>query len=311
MAGHRKPQPLEEAIAAFTGSPETPLWVLPGWLVGGLLINWLSNLGMLWTGVLIVVVGGGYGLLYIWNRRRQRKKKIAMELQLAERPPERVLGLILPISTPNLVRGNEQEKENLVSLVESAEPHIDQPLTPEEEALLERSNLKPALAALEYHWGQGPDAEAGRASRLQEVWLIATEEDDSGGQRIGSAGGAAALLQRWFFSRHPEARQQVRFYRDEYEGISLRVGSRNYTQLWNVVDHIYTKAPYKPEQILADITPGTKVMSVAIALACLPPKRRMQYVVGRRDPHTGEPLPEGVLRPMLIDVDPYLEEEEE
>jgi len=310
MAGRRKRQPLEEAIAAFTGSPETPLWVLPGWLVGGLLINWLSNLGMLWTAVLIVGVGGCYGVLYFWKRYRQRKKKMAVELD-AETPPEQVLGLILPISTPTLQRPNEQKNAALRALLESAEQQIDQPLTPEEEALLNDSNLKPALAALEYHWGQGQEAEAGRASRLQEVWLIATEDADLQGQRIGSAGGAAALLQRWFFSRHPEARQQVTFYRDEYKGVSLRVGSRNYTQLWNVVDSIYAKAPYKPEEIIADITPGTKVMSVAIALACLPPKRRMQYMVGRRDPHTGEPLPEGVLRPMLIDVDPYLEEEEE
>ena len=310
MAIRRNRRPLAEAIAAFTGSPETPLWVLPGWLVGGLLINWLSNLGMPWTGVLIVGVGVCYGVLYLWKRHRQWKKKIAVELQLAETPPDRVLGLILPISTPSLLRANDQEKETLRALLASAEQQIDHPLTQEDQALLERSNLKPALAALEYHWGQGPKAQSGCASRLREVWLIATEEADPQGQRIGSAGGAAALLQRWFFSRHPEARGPVTFHRDAYQGISLRVSSRNYTQLWNVVDHIYTKAPYKPEEILADITPGTKVMSVAIALACLPPKRRMQYMVAPRDPQTGEPCPKADLRPMLIDIDPYLEEEE-
>jgi len=309
MDGRRKRQPLEEAIAAFTGSPETPLWVLPGWLVGGLLINWLSNLGMPWTGVLIVGVGVCYGVLYLWKRYRQRKKKMAVELD-AETPPEQVLGLILPISTPNLQRPNEEKNDALRAMVGSAEQHIDQPVSPEEEAVLNDTNLKPALAALEYHWGQGPKAQSGCASRLREVWLIATEEADPQGQRIGSAGGAAALLERWFFSRHPEARGPVTFHRDAYQGISLRVSSQNYTQLWNVVDHIYTQAPYKPEQIIADITPGTKVMSVAIALACLPPKRRMQYMVAPRDPQTGEPCPKADLRPMLIDIDPYLEEEE-
>ena len=309
MDGRRKRQPLEEAIAAFTGSPETPLWVLPGWLVGGLLINWLSNLGMPWTGVLIVGVGVCYGVLYLWKRYRQRKKKMAVELD-AETPPEQVLGLILPISTPNLQRPNEEKNDALRAMVGSAEQHIDQPVSPEEEAVLNDTNLKPALAALEYHWGQGPKAQSGCASRLREVWLIATEEADPQGQRIGSAGGAAALLERWFFSRHPEARGPVTFHRDAYQGISLRVSSQNYTQLWNVVDQIYTQAPYKPEQIIADITPGTKVMSVAIALACLPPKRRMQYMVAPRDPQTGEPCPKADLRPMLIDIDPYLEEEE-
>ena len=308
MAIRRNRRPLAEAIAAFTGSPNTPLWVLPAWLVGGVLVNWLSNYGV----IAIFLISLVYLGVYLWNycHLRKKKKKLDMELQLAETPPDRVLGLILPISTPSLLRANDQEKETLRALLASAEQQIDHPLTQEDQALLERSNLKPALAALEYHWGQGPKAQSGCASRLREVWLIATEEADPQGQRIGSAGGAAALLERWFFSRHPEARGPVTFHRDAYQGISLRVSSRNYTQLWNVVDHIYTKAPYKPEEILADITPGTKVMSVAMALACLPPKRRMQYMVAPRDPQTGEPCPKADLRPMLIDIDPYLEEEE-
>ncbi|NJM49236.1 MAG: hypothetical protein HC860_26210 [Alkalinema sp. RU_4_3] len=44
--------------------------------------------------------------------------------------------------------------------------------------------------------------------------------------------------------------------------------------------------------MIADITGGTKMMSVAIAMACVAPKRRMQYV----DMAGGLPV--------VLDVDP-------
>lgn len=49
-------------------------------------------------------------------------------------------------------------------------------------------------------------------------------------------------------------------------------------------------------------------MSVALATACVPPKRRMQYMDTERDRH-GIPLPNGTLAPIAIDVDPILNRE--
>ncbi|WP_051470164.1 hypothetical protein [Fischerella sp. PCC 9605] len=57
--------------------------------------------------------------------------------------------------------------------------------------------------------------------------------------------------------------------------------------------------------IVADITGGTKMMSVALAMACIPPRRRMQYMDSQRD-WQGNPLPTGEMKPVVIDIDPIL-----
>ena len=72
----------------------------------------------------------------------------------------------------------------------------------------------------------------------------------------------------------------------------------------------FEQSPYKAENIIADITPGTKLMTLAIGLACLEPKRTMQYIVAGRNPLTGEVLQEGRRVPILVDVDPYLYQQE-
>jgi hypothetical protein len=57
--------------------------------------------------------------------------------------------------------------------------------------------------------------------------------------------------------------------------------------------------------MVADVTGGTKMMSVALAMACVPPKRRMQYMDSQRD-WQGNPLTAGKIIPVSIDVDPFL-----
>jgi len=51
-------------------------------------------------------------------------------------------------------------------------------------------------------------------------------------------------------------------------------------------------------------------MTLAIGLACLEPKRTMQYIVAGRHPLTGEVLRRGRRVPILVDVDPYLYQQE-
>jgi hypothetical protein len=76
--------------------------------------------------------------------------------------------------------------------------------------------------------------------------------------------------------------------------------------IWLAIDTIFEQASFKARNVIMDITPGNKPMTVAMALACLEPNRTMQYIVTGRDPLTGEVLG-GVRRePVLIDIHPYL-----
>jgi len=68
------------------------------------------------------------------------------------------------------------------------------------------------------------------------------------------------------------------------------------------VDKIFQSADYKDEKIVADITGGTKMMSIALTLACIPPKRLLQYMDSQRD-WEGNPLEKGEMKPTLIDID--------
>jgi hypothetical protein len=47
------------------------------------------------------------------------------------------------------------------------------------------------------------------------------------------------------------------------------------------------------------------MMSISLAMACLPPRRKMQYMDSKRD-WKGEPLAQGDIKPVVIDVDPIL-----
>jgi len=95
-----------------------------------------------------------------------------------------------------------------------------------------------------------------------------------------------------------------------YETTSIHSSHSETLKVWLLVDEIFEGSPYKVENIMSDITPGTKLMTLAIGLACLEPKRTMQYIVAGRHPLTGEVLREGRRVPILVDVDPYLYQQE-
>jgi hypothetical protein len=75
------------------------------------------------------------------------------------------------------------------------------------------------------------------------------------------------------------------------------VAEYDYEQVFQTCDQIFRQSNYKEEVMIADITGGTKMMSVAIAMACVAPKRRMQYV----DMAGGLPV--------VLDVDPIFYQE--
>ena len=161
-------------------------------------------------------------------------------------------------------------------------------LKPEDFQDLLGSNLEPPLRAVEYHYKTGS---------LRDCYLIATLDTDheSGSKDV------PPVLEKWFKALYPES--SVVFH----HGDSLCVSSRDYVELWRLVDKLFLTSTHKPEHIIADVTSGTKLMSVGVALACLPEKRTMQYMSAGRD-WRGEPLKEGQLTPILVDIDPFLEQ---
>ena len=48
------------------------------------------------------------------------------------------------------------------------------------------------------------------------------------------------------------------------------------------------------------------MMSVALSIACISPKRRLQYMDSKRD-WQGNPLQKGEIKPMLIEIDPVIQ----
>ncbi len=281
---------------ALMGAPDAPIWILPAWFLGGVTVNVLSGyLGVPGLGFVTLLIVAGYVGWAWWRWRR-----VELVPEMVEQEPPGKHGLILPLSTIALLGGAEKEREKLPAALSRLADNTPGPPSETDFALLESSNLASPLRAIEYHHEKGT---------LRDCWLITTErvEYQDGTAEEGSK-DTAEILKKWFFHRHPDALKNVAFHYGDDE--NLCVHPRDYARLWLLVDSLFERVPYKAESIIVDITPGTKPMTLAIALACLEPKRTMQYIVAGRDPLTGEVLPKGQKKPVLIDVDPYLYTEE-
>lgn len=101
---------------------------------------------------------------------------------------------------------------------------------------------------------------------------------------------AAALLAKYVEYRHGGAG------RVHCEGLALK-GAWDYVRLWSKAQRIYRNAPFKAAALL---TGGTNRMSVALALTCMAPGRRLQYRETGRD-WQGQPLPNRDPTPVVID----------
>jgi len=214
---------------------------------------------------------------------------------MREQQPTGKAGLILLLSRLDpRARGTPEEVQQRAQEVQAAAERIaslddESQLSDDDFRSLLRTNLEPALQALQFHYVEGT---------LRECWMIGTPDEarDDGGVVRGSA-WLSTILQRWF--NHVNPGHSVRFP-PAYE-----VKPRAYVELWNKVDEIFRSSPYRPDTIICDITGGLKLMSVGAALACLSEGRTMQYMATDRD-WKGEPIPRGEMKPVLVDINPYL-----
>ncbi len=291
----RKSVPFSEFVTALIGQPNLPLALgafligllgnvlanaLGGWKVAGIAGNWII-LTLLTLGVVALY-------RYQWSRTLQPF------IEMVEAAPAGKAGLILLLSPLNpMARGTAEEVSRRTRQVEDAVQRIatgdGTSATDADFAALFGTNLEPELRAVEFHYAE---------KTLRDCWTIGTADELRDGKIVerGSA-DQAVVLERWFNHLHPG--HSVVFNQPRV------VKSRDYIKLWNTVDGIFRTCQFKPDAVICDITGGLKLMSVGAGLACVGDGRSMQYMATKRD-WKGDPLPQGQMVPVLVDINPYL-----
>lgn len=199
-----------------------------------------------------------------YDRRRAKAVDPIQGISLTKVAPRPAESLILCVSdySPRRQSLNEEMVQKQIEFL-IAHPNPDE--SDFKKINFFQSNLLPQIKAIEYHVGT-----------LQELWLLPTEESIRSAQLL-------AKFVRWRFGDKPNI--QIENPIPEYD----------YETLCKVSDRIFAKSKFKEDCILADITSGTKMMSVALAVSCVPQKRRMQYM----------DMSDGA-SPVVLDIDPIL-----
>lgn len=254
-----------------------------GQLLDASLLNILSAVG-----VLALMSAFGYLSRKREKERQQQLRSVTFQPRKDDRPGK-TRGMILLISPydprDRAIASSDAFRQALEKILSSGNQKL--PVEEFNNINLPSSNLAPQLKAVEYHATQ---------SALKELWLIATNSvTGKDGKPTGGSEGAATILTKYLNMKFPSLVIHP----------PVRVDDWDYKAIWESVEEIYRTADYKDELLVADITGGNKIMSVATALACIPPKRRLQYIYSQRDSF-GRPLEGGQIDPILIDVDPIL-----
>ena len=235
-------------------------------------------------------------LVWWWiDRRRDQQRRLGVVVE--KKPPQAARGLILLLSPYDPRDAHLRQEQTLQPLVERI-LQLPNPKASDFEAInLFKSNLMPQIRAITYHAAQGT---------LRDIWLITTLSyetqypTETGMQTIAVKGSeqAADILIHYL-------RSQYGIDRFDIHTEDLTVQEWQYDKVCQKAETIFQTSGYVDDVIVADITGGTKMMSVALAMACIPPKRRMQYMDTQRD-WQGKPIVERGVQPLLIDIDPIL-----
>jgi CRISPR-associated protein (Cas_Cas02710) len=262
-------------------SPRSPLELI-GFILVGLIINWLSN------ATLIGFIGSAILFWIFWLRgiNRETKRLENVSYSVNKKAPKGARGLILLLSpyspfSPQLK--NEATLKNFADyILDKSNDQLQ--LVDFENIGLFNSNLLPQIEAIKYHIEQG---------RLRDIWLITsqTQEKTKGSELT------AQILEKYLNLEYGQ--------RIDIHCQGFTANDWDYHKLWQFGERIFRESGYEDGLVVADITGGTKMMSVALAMACIQPKRRMQYMESQRD-WQGNPSG-GKLQPVLIDVNPIFD----
>ncbi|HBE20659.1 MAG TPA: hypothetical protein DEG17_07265 [Cyanobacteria bacterium UBA11149] len=265
-------------------APNSP-WQFLGFVVVTIIMTQLTEfnpVGLVGTIIIFII---WWWLDLQKSQERIKYLKEQSFLFLKPQPPAPAKGLILLLSTYSPSQPHLRDPQVLEPLVKKIRQTLITQLTEEDFTNIDifNSNLRPQIEAIKFHADSGI---------LHELWFLATP--DSRGERGSEI--AAEILARYTLFKY---NCQLTINR----GQDYTVESWNYLKLCQIVQEIFENSGYKDEVIVADITGGTKMMSVALAMACISsPKRKMQYMDSKRD-WQGEPLSQGEIKPILIDVD--------
>jgi hypothetical protein len=223
--------------AALMGSTDTPLWVFPMWLVGGVALNKISEHFSLSLALTILGVILATGVIWMQKRRHKNSEMVP---ELVEKAPTGKDGIILPLSTIALYKGSETDRSDLNTLIESALRSEENVLDDKKLVLLENRNLQSPFRAIEYHYEKG---------KLKECWLITTiDVTYPDGQLERGSWYAAGILEKWFLGKYPQAAGKVKFH----HGPELQVHPRDYAKFWLMIDEIFERASYKAQNVIMD-----------------------------------------------------------
>lgn len=277
----------EREIAQFQKlfSPDTPV-MYSGFILLTLALAKAVNYIPTSVDTLLLGFVGAVALVVAFaHRNRQRRQLQLLTFTVSRQPPSGARGLILLVSPfdPRVqaLRDPEVLQPKIATLL--ARPAETLSAEDWETVNLMGSNLRPQVEAVRFHMEQG---------RLHDVWLIHSERDET-----AQGSGTAAQLLEQYLQRHYSS---IRVHRDGYG-----VPAWNYGELWKKAEEIFRTSGLANEAIVADVTGGTKMMSVALATACVAPGRRMQYMDTERD-WQGQPLGRGTSVPVMVDVEPLL-----
>ncbi len=254
--------------------------------IGFALINMLISItssGNLWGALGIAVVFLVWYRLDIWWRQ-----KLSVGIKTTKVPPQGARGLILLLS--RYFAGRVDDKEIPKDKIESGIKNllgksIDQLTKADFSAInLQNSNLEPQIKAVDYHL---------EAGTLQEVWFVGSKDSEE----------TARILQKYLQFQYG-TRITVHFDPSEF-----LADDWDYAKFTQITEDIFQQSDIRDRSILVDVTGGTKMMSVALAMACIPPQRKMQYIDSQRD-WQGNPLAKGDKAPVVIDFDPILYRED-
>lgn len=261
-------------------SPRSPLD-----FIGFAGITWIINLLTSGQPMGFILVGGFAIFWWQFDRWRTRRQAQQTAFSVNKEIPRPAKGLILLLSPYNPSNPSLKDETILKQLLDTI-LNLPAPQAADFDRInLLSSNLFPQIKAIEYHINQGS---------LRDVWLITSESYDT----VKGSEITAAILEKYLHFQYGQQRLDIHTK-------NLSVKDYDYASLCQLGEKIFREAGYKDEVLVADITGGTKMMSVALAMACIPPGRRMQYMDSQRD-WQGNPLAKGQMSPVVIDIDPIL-----
>jgi hypothetical protein len=141
----------------------------------------------------------------------------------------------------------------------------------------------PAERAIRHHWHDGKEP------HLQHCWVICTSSSIESAQKMIAQFTHEGITQKVQF--HYGNRELVNPHNQQY--FNLLMKDANFDDpasdpdyILKLVDAIYADAESKgldESKVIADYTGGTKTMGVGLVLACVSPKRHLQYINQKPD----------------------------